>query len=244
MNAQTIPDSLQLNGKTANPFTIFIPVYNEEQIIIKNTEKLIDYLNGLKIPYEIIIGSNGSTDRTPELGGVLQEKYPHLIKFFYIDQKGPGAAFRKGISLASHDHIISVDMDLTVDLNFIKMANSLLGDFDLVVGSKRMGSQKRSLVRKLASVSFIFCSMIMLGLSFDDYSLAAKAYKKKVLQGCLDKIGNGTFYVIEVLYYATKNNYNTVQIPAPCHDERRSKFNLIHEGFYRFGSLFKLWLSR
>lgn len=225
------------------PFTIFIPVYNEEEIIAPNTERLTEYLDHFNTRYEIIIGSNGSTDRTVELGQALQKKFPN-VRFFHVQTKGPGAVFKKGIAMAAYENIISVDMDLTVDLNFIKMANALLSEYDLVVGSKRMGSQKRSFFRKLASASFIFCCMILLGLSFDDYSLAAKGYKKKVLQGCLDRIGNGTFYVVEVLYYATRNNFNTVQIPAPCHDERKSKFNLLHEGLYRFGNLFRLWWTK
>lgn len=224
------------------PFTVFIPVYNEETLLVKNAEKLMDYLNGLNTPYEVIIGSNGSTDRTRELGAELQQRYAN-VKFFHIDVKGPGTALRKGISMASYDHIISADMDLSVDVNFIKKANALLEDYDLVVGSKRMGAQQRSLVRKSASAAFVFCAMIFLGLSFDDYSLAAKGYKKKVLEGCIDRIEGGTFYVIEVLYYASKNNYTTVQIPAPSHDSRKSRFNLLYEGFYRFGKLFILWLT-
>ncbi len=242
MSTLPIPQTHPISDWTFHPFTIFIPVYNEEEIIVKNTEQLVEYLNQFHIPYELIIGSNGSTDRTVELGEALQKRFSHL-KFFHIHQRGPGVAFKRGISMATYEHIISVDMDLSVDLNFIKMANFLLSEYDLVVGSKRMGSQKRSVMRKLASASFIFCAMILLGLSFDDYSLAAKGYKKKVLGGCLDRIGSGTFYVVEVLYYATQNNYNTVQIPAPCQDERKSRFNLVHEGLYRFGSLFKLWLS-
>ena len=225
-----------------NPFSVFIPVYNEEELIVKNIEKLRDYLDSFNTPYEIVIGSNGSTDRTPVLGRELEKKYTN-IKFFHIDEKGPGTALKKAIPIVSYDSIISVDMDLSVDVNFIRMASVLLTDYDLVVGSKRMGAQKRSFIRKIASASFIFCAMIFLGLSFDDYSLAAKAYKKKVLQECIDKIEGGTFYVIEVLYYASKNNYTTVQIPAPCDDKRKSKFNLLNEGFYRFGKLFKLWLT-
>ncbi|HEX9757601.1 MAG TPA: glycosyltransferase family 2 protein [Nitrospiria bacterium] len=225
-----------------DPYTVFIPVYNEEEILEKNTQKLMNFLEKLDTPYEIILGSNGSSDRTPEIGLMLQEKFPQ-VKFFHIEDKGPGSALKKGITLSSYHNIISVDMDLSVDLNFIKMANKLLSDFDLVVGSKRMGAQKRSLLRKVASASFIFCAMILLGLSFDDYSLAAKAYKKKILEGCIDRIEGGTFYVIEVLNFAVRHNFSTVQIPAPCDDQRRSKFNLLNEGFYRFGKLFRLWLN-
>ena len=225
-----------------NPFSVFIPVYNEEELIIKNTERLVEYLNGMNTPYEIVIGSNGSVDRTPLLGKDLEKRFAN-VKFFHIDEKGPGSVLKKAIPIARYENIISVDMDLSVDLNFIRMANNLLSDYDLVVGSKRMGAQERSFMRKLASALFIFCAMILLGMSFDDYSLAAKAYKKKILEGCLDKIDQGTFYVVEVLYYASRSNCMTVQIPAPCHDDRKSKFNLLHEGVYRFGRLFKLWLT-
>lgn len=239
MNSQTNP----IPSWAFKPFTVFIPVYNEEEILVKNIRRLVEYLNQFNTSYEILIGSNGSTDRTVELGEALQKEFPN-IRFFHIHHRGPGAAFKKGVLMASYEHIISVDMDLSVDLNFIRMANSLLSEYDVAVGSKRMGSQKRSFIRKLASASFIFCAMILLGLSFDDYSLAAKAYKKKVLEGPLDRIKNGSFYVIQILYHATIHNFNTVQIPVACHDERKSKFNLLHEGFYRFGNLFRLWWSK
>ena len=44
------------------PFTIFIPVYNEEELIVRNTEKLIGYLRRFNSPFEVLIGSNGSND--------------------------------------------------------------------------------------------------------------------------------------------------------------------------------------
>ncbi len=226
-----------------NPFSVFIPVYNEESLIVQNSEKLIKFLDGLGTDYEIILGSNGSDDQTVRLGGELQDKYKQ-IKFFHTHEKGPGTALRMAFDVATYDRIISADMDLSVDLNFIRRANSLLDEFDLVVGSKRMGTQERSFIRKFASASFIFCCMILLGLSFDDYSLAAKGYKKKVLKGCLDSIHGGTFYVIEVLNHAAIQGFLTAQIPASCHDERTSKFNLTHEGFYRFGRLFQLWFKQ
>ena len=48
--------------------TIFIPVYNEEEVLERNAKKVMDYAAGLGLTYELIIGSNGSTDRTVEIG--------------------------------------------------------------------------------------------------------------------------------------------------------------------------------
>jgi len=226
-----------------NSFSIFIPVYNEEEIIVRNTENLITYLDTLSIPYEIIIVSNGSTDKTSDLGIELQERYK-MVKFSHIAEKAPGSALREGVSIATFEDIITVDMDLSVDMNFIEKANILLSHgYDLVVGSKRMGLQKRSILRKTASTMFIMTAMLLLGLSFDDYSIGGKAYKKYVLDQYKEKLVGGTFYVIDLLYLATKNNCNIVQIPVGCHDDRKSRFNLMHEGIYRFFNLYKLWIK-
>ena len=225
-----------------NPFSVFIPVYNEEDIIVGNTERMIGYLDSLNTPYEIIIVSNGSTDKTAELGEELRAEYGK-VKFAHLSGRETGGALGKGLSLASYDHIITVDMDLSVGMEFIGTANSLLSQgFDIVIGSKRIGSQKRSLLRKTASTVFIVSAMLLLGLSFDDYSIGAKAYTKRTLEECRGKLKGGTFYVVEVLYAAHKRNYKTVEIPVACRDNRKSKFNLLHEGVYRFGNLFLLWI--
>lgn len=224
-----------------NPFSVFIPVYNEEEVITRNTERLTAFLDTLNTPYEVIIVSNGSTDRTVELGRELENRLRN-VKFCHIPLKETGSALREGVSMAAFENIIAVDMDLSVDLDFIRAANALLSEgFDLVVGSKRMGDQKRSVIRKGASTAFIISAMLLLGLSFDDYSIGAKAYKKGLLEKFKGSLRGGTFYVIEVIYYASKADYRIAQIPVTCHDDRKSRFNLMHEGIYRFSSLYRLW---
>ena len=68
------------------PATIFIPVYNEEDILFENIERLISY-SGRYFPlYEIMIGSNGSTDSTVKIG----ENYRICIRkllFFIFPKK-------------------------------------------------------------------------------------------------------------------------------------------------------------
>ena len=45
----------------STPFTVGVPVYNEEAILVPNTERLLSYLQSLGRDFEVIIGSNGST---------------------------------------------------------------------------------------------------------------------------------------------------------------------------------------
>jgi glycosyltransferase involved in cell wall biosynthesis len=224
------------------PFTVFLPVYNEEEILVANTEKLLYFLDSLQTPYEVLIGSNGSEDATPRLGEALEQRYPQ-VRFFHLPEKGPGTAFRKAVELMRYGAIISLDMDLSVALQFVSDALQLLADYDIVVGSKKLGIENRSLYRRLGSGLFITYSK-WLGLPFDDYSLGAKAYRKSIVETYRDVIGTGTFYVQHILYLAHRDGLKLIQVPVECMDNRSSRFNLWREGFYKFWNISQLWLRR
>jgi len=223
------------------PFSVFIPVYNEEDILVSNTKRLIDYLEGFGIDYEIIIGSNGSNDRTCALGKVLQERY-RQVAFLYLKEKGVGEAFRRGIQMARYNVIVSLDMDLSINLGFIEEALKFIeAHHDIVIGSKKMGHERRSVFRRLGSDLFILTARILLGLPFEDYSIGAKAYTKSVVLEYGYRIDRGTSYVLNIICLAFQNNKKIIEIPVRCEDYRQSKFNIIYEGLYRFYNLFKLW---
>ena len=220
--------------------TIVIPVLNEEEILVANTQELLRYLVGLGHPYEIILVSNGSSDQTNHLGHILSEDIPE-VRFFELAEKGVGRAFVLAVRQARFDRIVSVDMDLSIDLSLIPRAFGLLDEFDIVVGSKKMGSQKRTLWRKAGSTVYILAARLMLGLSFEDYSIAAKAYQRAVIMKYLNRIDHGTSYVIDVIFHTLKDGGKAVEIPVHCEDFRPSKFNLVREALYRFRNLFRLW---
>ncbi len=222
-------------------FTIIIPVYNEDELIVNNTEKLVKYLDKLKAKYEVIIGSNGSTDDTVKLGKTLAKKHKQ-IKFFHVKTRGVGYVFEKAVLEAKHDFIVSVDMDLSTDLGFIAKAVKLLEKNTIVVGSKKMGEQERSWLRLLPSTVFTFLTRNLLKLPYKDYSMAAKAYDRKFIKDYLHRVDHGTSYVIDIIFFAKKYNRNMIEIPVKCIDNRPSRFNLIHEVFYRFKNLIMLWL--
>ena len=114
-------------------FTIVIPVYNEEELIVKNTEKLIKYLGKFSNNFEIIIVDNGSIDKTVEFGKNLEKKYPKKFKMLSIPEKGyVGYAFRKGVKNSIYDKIISLDMDLSIDIKFVHECVKLLDNNSMV----------------------------------------------------------------------------------------------------------------
>ena len=80
-------------------------------------------------------------------------------------------------------------------------------------------------------------------MDFHDYSIAAKAYRKELALEYLDCVDRHTFYVVNIIFKASRNGSKLIEIPVSCLDLRESRFNLIHEGIYKFGNLFKLCLT-
>ena len=75
--------------------TIFIPVYNEEDLLVKNTMHLLAFLDSLDLPYEVIIGSNGSNDGTVRLAEALRRQYDS-VRFFHLASRGGGTGLQGG----------------------------------------------------------------------------------------------------------------------------------------------------
>ena len=228
--------------KTMDGLTVFIPVYNEESLLPSNTMRLIRFLSNLDIPYEILIGSNGSFDRTVTIVSGLSRECPGL-SWFHLPEKGVGAAFVEAVKRARYDRIVTVDMDLSIDLDFIEKSYYLLDDHDMVIGSKITGNQIRSWIRCAASNLFIQLAKRLLHMDFHDYSIAAKAYRKEFAMKYLDCMDRHTFYVVNIIFKASLNGNKLTEIPVSCVDLRESRFNLLHEGIYKFGNLFKLCLT-
>jgi hypothetical protein len=137
--------------------------------------------------------------------------------------------------------VISLDCDLSTDLNFIHFAESLLKYSSMVVGSKTLGQQKRSFVRVIGSQTYLLISQVLFQMTLTDFSMGAKAYRREAVLPILDYIDTWTAYVFEICVWLTINQKPIIQIGVTCEDHRKSRFNLLHEGFYRYANLFRVW---
>jgi len=223
--------------------TVAIPIYNEEELLRSHTEALLAFLRPRFDRFEILLGSNGSTDATVEIGEQLAAEIPE-VRFFHLDERGVGKAFLRFVQEARFDVLVSVDMDLSIDLEFIPEAVRHLGDHDIVVGSKHMGSQKRSVFRRLGSGVFVLLASGLLQVEYVDYSIAAKAYRVPVIRRYSSLVSHGSAYVLDLVFYVDRDGGRVIQVPVSCEDHRRSKFNLGREAVHKFSNLARLWWRR
>lgn len=221
--------------------SVIIPVFNEEKVLERNVVRLKKFLEKYKQPFEIILGNNGSIDKTEEIGRNLEKKFKGKIKFVSTNEKGVGAGVKIAISAASYDKLIEMPADLSIELKFIKDCCELLNEYDVVVGSKKLGSQDRKFYMKLLSYSYIFLTNLLLGLIYSDYSVGGKGYRKSLIFDKVKNLSNGSFYVTELIHYAKKKVAKITELPMTCEDKRRSRFNMMKEVFYRLKTLSSFW---
>jgi glycosyltransferase involved in cell wall biosynthesis len=226
-----------------NPFSIIIPVYNEEEILEKNVKILINRLNTLAVPYEIVAVSNGSTDSSVKIGLNLQQQYSQ-VKFFSLPEKGVGRAFKRGMLESKYDHIIFMDADLSADLSFIEKSNQLLDKYVLVLGAKIKGTQNRGIIRRIGSFTFYLSVLALMGLKYVDYAPGAKAYRKDFLMKYFKHIDDYTSFVLNLTFIASLKKEPIIEISIACEDRRKSKFNLLREAGSKYHGLLSLKIKQ
>jgi cellulose synthase/poly-beta-1,6-N-acetylglucosamine synthase-like glycosyltransferase len=107
---QDVRGEKKANGLGPVRVDIIMPMYNEEKVILKTIENL------LNIDYQqlsIIVINDGSTDGG---GAILQENYGNhpRIRVIHQENAGKSAALNRGLDAASGEIVICIDADTMV----------------------------------------------------------------------------------------------------------------------------------
>ncbi|CAK9819609.1 Dolichyl-phosphate beta-glucosyltransferase [Anthophora plagiata] len=109
--------------------SVIVPAYNEEQRLPAMLDECLEYLkNRLKdgCTYEVIIVSDGSTDKTVDIAHSYALKYENIRVLSLVKNRGKGGAVRLGILSARGSAILFADADgATKFRDLEKLDNSL-----------------------------------------------------------------------------------------------------------------------
>jgi glycosyltransferase involved in cell wall biosynthesis len=118
--------------KTPLPLSAIIPAHNHCEFLY---EALDSVLRQQYQPLEILVVDDGSTDDTR----ALVAAYPHPVRYFHQEQRGPAAARNEGIRQARGDLIAFLDNDdLWSPTHLETLAGCLLQEPDLGIAHGRI----------------------------------------------------------------------------------------------------------
>jgi cellulose synthase/poly-beta-1,6-N-acetylglucosamine synthase-like glycosyltransferase len=230
--------------------TFFLPSYNEEQILEKNSLKLLYFLKAKNYSFDwkIALLINGSNDNSENIADKLISKYQEIYKYI-ITEKGRGNAIKTFLDHSEADYNIYMDVDLAVSLeNIDDLLSELLNkNQDIAIGSrlKRGAKTDRSFSRELSSRVYILLSKIILRHPFSDLQCGFKGIKKEAWQKISPFIQDKKwFFDTEMLAFAKQNKLKIGEIAVNWsenrYEKRKSKVKVFRDSVVFIKELIKL----
>jgi glycosyltransferase involved in cell wall biosynthesis len=163
--------------------SVVVPVYNEAESILANVDTILERIgSGLGEPFELIVVSDGSVDRTQEQ---LLELRDERVRVFHYDRNlGKGYALKLGGLQARGQWIGFVDADLDLDPaaipRFLRRAESR--SLDIVIGSKRHPDSVVQYPRSRRIASWLYQQLVRLAFRLDvrDTQVGLKVFRREI----------------------------------------------------------------
>ncbi len=230
---------------TAKPLlSVVIPAFNEAGVIGGNLAIVDRYLQGLGVDYEIVVVNDGSTDAT--LTEITQVMLGCVKVFSYDINRGKGFAVHEGMRIAKGQYRLFMDVDLSTDLNEIKvfLERIALGKSDVLIGDRNSCSlfqQERPWYRALFGYCFASLSSMILGCRLTDFTCGFKMYTDKATQEIfLRQRTFGWAFDAELILIAARRNLFVESIPVRWQHRGNSKVRILNAVIVSFGDLLRI----
>jgi glycosyltransferase involved in cell wall biosynthesis len=117
--------------------SVIVPIYNEEATL----EHVVEELLALGLALEILLVNDGSTDGSPAVMARLAERHDNVQALHQPQNRGKGAAVRRGIDESTGDIVLIQDADLEYSPSDIPALIDPLvsGKADAVFGTRLRG---------------------------------------------------------------------------------------------------------
>ena len=119
-------------------YSIVIPCYNEEEVLVESHRRLTEVMRGMGESYELVFVNDGSRDATPRMLDDLAQADPHVRVVHFARNGGHQIAVSAGLDYATGDAIVIIDADLQDPPEVIpQMAERWKDGVQVVYGQRR-----------------------------------------------------------------------------------------------------------
>lgn len=217
----------------SNWLTIVIPALNEEDAIGATIERCLEAreeishqagLDGV----EIIVVSDGSTDRTAEIAQGYEDV--HVVVF--EENRGYGAAIKEGWRIGRGDLVGFLDADGTCDPRFFaQLCRTVLDEnADVSLGSRLGADSQMPAIRRAGNRIFAFLLGLLCGRQVTDTASGMRVIRRSSLK-YLYPLPDGLHFTPAMSARALMNNLRIIEIPMK-YEERigESKLSALWDG--------------
>lgn len=176
-------------------FSVVIPIYNEEESVIRLYSSLKDVMDRIGQSYEIIFVNDGSKDKSFEVLNSIDPKPASLVIVNLKKRCGQSTALQTGFDIACGELIITMDGDLQNDPEDIpKLLDKMKRGYDIVSGWRydRKDPRRKILASKIANIT----RRIIVKEKIHDVGCTFRIFKRRVLRDVYLSNGLHRFFTL------------------------------------------------
>ena len=237
-------------GEILKLLSVIIPARDEADCVRATVEHVHLELELKKIPHEIVVVNDGSTDRTWPILQEIAANNPTVRPINNDSPRGFGRAVIKGIDTARGDAIVITMADECDDCrDVVKYWQTLNDGWDCVFGSRFVKSGGtidypwlKLIINRLANLLI----RLLFRISLNDTTNAFKAYRRTALDGCRPFLSPHFNLTVELPLKAIVRGYSWTVVPITWRNRRagRPKLKIKEMGSRYFFIIAYVWLEK
>ena len=203
-------------------FSIVIPCYNYEDLILKKFTKLKKFLNNNKYSYEIIIVNDGSKDNTLKKIIDIKKNNKNVKIINNSRNLGKSLSLIKGIKKTKNQNLLIYDCDQPY-FNYLTKVINYLKKYDFIYINRK--SKKSKLKNKslnfyqilrfvIGRMMCLFINILCLNLSIGDTQAGLKAFKKPKKFNEINFLSSKFFFDAElmIIFFHLKKKMKNIPV--------------------------------
>ncbi|MCH8273655.1 MAG: glycosyltransferase family 2 protein [Armatimonadetes bacterium] len=225
---------------------VIVPAYNEEPRLADSLGRIREYLDSQAYTWTVLVISDGSTDRTPDIAKRFTEEDERFELIEYRPNRGKGYAVRTGMLTAEADWLLLCDADLAAPIEEVEKL--FAAATPVAIGSRALSESQLEIhqpkFREMAGRLFNGVVRVLgvpglkdtqCGFKLFSYDAAAAIFPRCRL--------NGYSYDFEALMLARALGFEITEVPIRWSHQEGSKVRLIRDGFRMLRDLAALRLT-
>lgn len=216
--------------------SVVIPAYNEQDRIESTLERVAEYLNAQGYSYEVLVVSDGSSDKTETIAAHFASRHPQFQLLSYRPNRGKGHAVRYGMMRAQGEYLLFSDADLAAPIEELeKLFPFVESEYEIAIGSRPLKESnlvvRQPFYREWLGRAFNKAVQLLAVKGIHDTQCGFKLFKRDAAHQIFGLCQlNGFSFDFEVLYLARRLGYKIAEVPIKWMHQPGSKVRLLRDG--------------
>jgi len=213
--------------------SVVLPVYDEARVLEPTFAELIPHLERLGKDFEIVCVDDGSTDGSWEILERLAAADERVRIERLPENRGKGAAVRKGMLLAEGELVLFMDADLSTPLEEMTgFLGALESGYEVVIGNRRAPGSRitrhQPWIRETLGRGFTVLTRLALAPGVHDFTCGFKGFRREAAKKIFERSTlNGWAFDAELVVIAHSLGLKLAQVPVAWHDKEGTKVRIV-----------------